>query len=156
LIAWWSKAELNSCWCPAIPASANSAVNELHKVLVPPRGIFAAGKFDQYKRDILYATLLKHSKPSSSHPWPGRYRAELPAPSAAEGVIRTANSWSISSRTSLQSLANSRRLDLLRKMRKTVSRWSSDSSLPFLPGRSTRWHCFSTISNGSMRRHSIC
>jgi hypothetical protein len=26
--------------------------NELHKVLVPPRGLFASGKFDQYKRDI--------------------------------------------------------------------------------------------------------
>ncbi len=27
----------------------SSVVNELHKVLVPPRGLFAAGKFDQYK-----------------------------------------------------------------------------------------------------------
>jgi PAS domain S-box-containing protein len=34
-----------------------SLVNELHKVLVPPRGLFASGKFDQYKRDIPYATL---------------------------------------------------------------------------------------------------
>jgi serine/threonine protein kinase len=30
----------------------SSVVNELHKVLVPPRGLFASGKFDQYKRDI--------------------------------------------------------------------------------------------------------
>jgi serine/threonine protein kinase len=30
----------------------SSVVNELHKVLVPPRGLFAAGKFDQYKREI--------------------------------------------------------------------------------------------------------
>ncbi len=36
-----------------------SVVNELDKVLVPPRGIFAAGKFDQYKRDIPYATLAQ-------------------------------------------------------------------------------------------------
>ncbi|WIW44911.1 AAA family ATPase [Bradyrhizobium sp. 62B] len=35
----------------------SSVVNELHKVLVPPRGLFAGGKFDQYKRDIPYATL---------------------------------------------------------------------------------------------------
>jgi PAS domain S-box-containing protein len=35
----------------------SSVVNELHKVLVPPRGLFAAGKFDQYKRDIPYVTL---------------------------------------------------------------------------------------------------
>ena len=33
----------------------SAVVNELHKVLVPPRGLFATGKFDQYKRDIPYA-----------------------------------------------------------------------------------------------------
>jgi PAS domain S-box-containing protein len=37
----------------------SSVVNELHKVLVPPRGLFATGKFDQYKRDIPYATLAQ-------------------------------------------------------------------------------------------------
>jgi serine/threonine protein kinase len=37
----------------------SSVVNELHKVLAPPRGLFAAGKFDQYKRDIPYATLAQ-------------------------------------------------------------------------------------------------
>jgi PAS domain S-box-containing protein len=37
----------------------SSVVNELHKVLVPPRGLFAAGKFDQYKRDIPYSTLAQ-------------------------------------------------------------------------------------------------
>jgi PAS domain S-box-containing protein len=35
----------------------SSLVNELHKALVPTRGLFASGKFDQYKRDIPYATL---------------------------------------------------------------------------------------------------
>ncbi len=37
----------------------SSVVNELHKVLVPPRGLFAAGKFDQFKRDVPYATLAQ-------------------------------------------------------------------------------------------------
>ncbi len=37
----------------------SSVANELHKVLVPPRGLFASGKFDQYKRDIPYATLAQ-------------------------------------------------------------------------------------------------
>ncbi|HXC76535.1 MAG TPA: AAA family ATPase, partial [Candidatus Acidoferrum sp.] len=37
----------------------SSVVNELHKVLVPSRGLFASGKFDQYKRDIPYATLAQ-------------------------------------------------------------------------------------------------
>ncbi|HMC47657.1 MAG TPA: AAA family ATPase, partial [Caballeronia sp.] len=32
----------------------SSVVSELHRVLVPPRGLFASGKFDQYKRDIPY------------------------------------------------------------------------------------------------------
>jgi serine/threonine protein kinase len=37
----------------------SSFVNELHKLLVPQRGLFAAGKFDQFKRDIPYATLAQ-------------------------------------------------------------------------------------------------
>ena len=37
----------------------SSVVNELHKVLVSTRGLFATGKFDQYKRDIPYATLAR-------------------------------------------------------------------------------------------------
>jgi PAS domain S-box-containing protein len=37
----------------------SSVVNELHGALVPPRGLFASGKFDQYKRDIPYATLAQ-------------------------------------------------------------------------------------------------
>src|SRR6202030_1644599 len=35
----------------------SSIVNELHKALVPSCGLFASGKFDQYKRDIPYSTL---------------------------------------------------------------------------------------------------
>jgi PAS domain S-box-containing protein len=37
----------------------SSVVSELHKALVPRRGLFASGKFDQYKRDIPYATLCQ-------------------------------------------------------------------------------------------------
>ena len=37
----------------------SSLVNELHKELVPPRGLFASGKFDQYKRNIPYATVAQ-------------------------------------------------------------------------------------------------
>ena len=37
----------------------SAVVNELHKPLVPPRGLFASGKFDQYKRNIPYATLAQ-------------------------------------------------------------------------------------------------
>jgi len=37
----------------------SSVVNELHKVLIPPRGLFESGKFDQHKRDIPYSTLAQ-------------------------------------------------------------------------------------------------
>ena len=37
----------------------SSVVHELHKALVPPRGLFASGKFEQYNRDIPYSTLAQ-------------------------------------------------------------------------------------------------
>jgi PAS domain S-box-containing protein len=37
----------------------SSVAQELHKALVPTRGLFASGKFDQYKRDIPYGTLAQ-------------------------------------------------------------------------------------------------
>src|SRR6201999_3049713 len=54
----------------------SSVVNELHKVLVPPRGLFASGKFDQYKRDIPYATLAQAFR-SLVRPLLGESEAEL-------------------------------------------------------------------------------
>ncbi|MBV8414303.1 MAG: AAA family ATPase, partial [Verrucomicrobia bacterium] len=54
----------------------SSVVNELHKVLVPPRGIFASGKFEQYKRDIPYATLAQAFR-SLVHALLGKSEAEL-------------------------------------------------------------------------------
>jgi predicted ATPase len=61
----------------------SSVVNELHKALVPPRGLFASGKFDQYKRDIPYATLaqafqsLVRSLLGQSEAELGRWRASV-------------------------------------------------------------------------------
>jgi predicted ATPase/signal transduction histidine kinase/DNA-binding response OmpR family regulator/GAF domain-containing protein len=61
----------------------SSVVNELHKVLIPPRGVFASGKFDQYKRDIPYATVaeafqaLVRQLLSQSETQLGRWRAAL-------------------------------------------------------------------------------
>src|SRR5271167_3200988 len=61
----------------------SSVVNELHKALVPPRGLFASGKFDQYKRDIPYATLgqafqrLVRSLLTQSEEELGRWRDSL-------------------------------------------------------------------------------
>src|SRR4029077_21050180 len=54
----------------------SSVVNELHKMLVPSRGLFAAGKFDQYKRDIPYSTLVQAFQ-SLARPLLGKTEAEL-------------------------------------------------------------------------------
>ena len=37
----------------------SAVVNELHRSLVPPRGRFASGKFEQYKRSVPYATVAQ-------------------------------------------------------------------------------------------------
>jgi serine/threonine protein kinase len=54
----------------------SSVVHELHKVLVPSRGLFASGKFDQYKRDIPYATLVQAFR-SLVRPLLGQSEVEL-------------------------------------------------------------------------------
>ena len=54
----------------------SSVVHELHKVLVPARGFFASGKFDQYKRDIPYATLAQAFQ-SLIRPLLGKSEAEV-------------------------------------------------------------------------------
>src|ERR1700721_715712 len=61
----------------------SSVVSELHRALVPSRGLFASGKFDQYKRDIPYATLgqafqsLVRSLLSQNEAELGRWRVSL-------------------------------------------------------------------------------
>ena len=54
----------------------SSVVNELHKALVPPRGLFASGKFDQYKRDVPYATLAQAFQ-NLIRPFLGKSEADL-------------------------------------------------------------------------------
>jgi PAS domain S-box-containing protein len=54
----------------------SSVVNELQKVLAGPRGLFASGKFDQYKRDIPYSTLVQAFQ-TLVRPLLGKSEAEL-------------------------------------------------------------------------------
>src|SRR5215471_19834813 len=54
----------------------SAVVNELHKALVPSRGLFASGKFDQHKRDIPYATLVQAFQ-RLLHPLLSKSEAEL-------------------------------------------------------------------------------
>src|SRR5277367_1355401 len=56
----------------------SSVVKELHMVVAPPRGLFASGKFDQYKRDIPYSTLVQAFQ-SLVRPLLGKNDAELAA-----------------------------------------------------------------------------
>jgi PAS domain S-box-containing protein len=71
----------------------SSVVNELHKVLVPPRGLFASGKFDQYKRDIPYATVgqafqsLVRSLLTQSEEELGRWRVSLSEALGSNGQL---------------------------------------------------------------------
>ena len=73
----------------------SSVVNELHKVLVPPRGLFASGKFDQYKRDIPYSTLAQAFQ-SLIRPLLGKSETELGEwrDALREALGRMDSSWS--------------------------------------------------------------
>ncbi len=54
----------------------SALVNELHKALVPKRGLFSSGKFDQSKRGIPYSTLVPASE-KLIRPLLGKSEAEL-------------------------------------------------------------------------------
>ena len=73
----------------------SSVVNEVHKALVPPRGLFASGKFDQYKRDIPYATLVQAFqslvRPFSARATPSWRAGATPC---WRRLARTGSSWS--------------------------------------------------------------
>jgi hypothetical protein len=58
-------------------AGALVLVNELHKALVPARGLIASGKFEQYKRDIPYATLAQAFRSLVLGPFWARARPNL-------------------------------------------------------------------------------
>ena len=136
----------------------SSVVNELHKALVPPRGLFASGKFDQYKRDIPYATLVQAFQ-SLVRPLLGKSDAELA-------------SWRDAI---LEALGPNGRLmvDLIPELKLIIgdqppvpelelqqaqrgSSWCSAASSASSQGRNTRWRSFSMIFNGWTLRRSTC
>ncbi len=119
----------------------SSVVNELHKVLVPPRGLFASGKFDQYKRDIPYATLaqafqtlvrqiLVKSEAEVSNGGGTLFRKHW---------VQMASSSSISSRRWSSSSGSNRPFQICRReTRRTAFCWCSGGSSARSPGQSTR------------------
>ena len=132
----------------------SSVVNELHKA-VAPRGLFASGKFDQYKRDIPYTTLVQAFQ-SLVRPLLSKNDAEL-------------NHW----RNALQEALGPNgqlmvdlipELDVvigeqppvpdLPQQAKRRSSWCFGDSSVFSLGPNTRSSCSSTTFNGWMRRRS--
>jgi len=112
----------------------SAVVNELHKVLVPPRGLYAAGKFDQYKRDIPYAPwrrlsiywsvrFLVKSEGQVSH-W--RHALWSPGPNG-QLIVNSNRRWSFINRESIRS-------SLPPAKRAEPSSWYSGASSAHLPG----------------------
>ena len=131
----------------------SSVVSELHKVLVLPCGLFASGKFDQYKRDIPYSTLAQAFQ-GLIRPLLGKSDADLShwrdALQEALGpngrlIIDLIPNWRSSS-------ASSRRSQNFRhRMRNAASSWYSGASSAYSHGPSIRWRCSSTTCSGSTR-----
>ena len=135
----------------------SSVVNELHKVAGAAARLFASGKFDQYKRDIPYATLAQ----------------------AFQGLIRPilGKSEANSSRwrdAFLEALGPDGGLivDLVPELKLIIGEQPPVPELPppdargrfqlvlrrfigVFARRNIRSRCFSTICNGSTRRLSI-
>jgi len=131
----------------------SSVVNELHKVLVPPRGLFAGGKFDQYKRDIPYATLAQAFQTLvrqilvKSEAEVRQWRSALSEEVGPNGQLIVG----LAPRSSSSSGNNRPFRTCRRKIRSAGSKWCSGDSSASSLGRSTRSPCFSTICNGWTR-----
>ena len=136
----------------------SSVVNELHKALVPPRGLFASGKFDQYKRDIPYSTLAQAFQ-SLVRPLLARA-----TPNWRSGATRCWRRWARTGALMVDLVPELKLIigeqppvpELPPKMREAVFSWCSVASSACSRGRNIRWRSSSTICNGSTRRRSIC
>jgi serine/threonine protein kinase len=137
--------------------SKSSVVNELHKALVAPRGLFASGKFDQHKRDIPYSTLAQAFQ-SLTRSLLTTNDAEL-----ALGRDRLREALEPNGRlimdlvpelTLISSASSPRRRSSIRSRRRDDSNSPSGASSAYSPARAIRWRCFSTTCSGWTRRRS--
>ena len=133
----------------------SSVVNELHKVLVPPRGLFASGKFDQYKRDIPYATLAQAFQALvrqilvKSEAEVGQWRrALLEAVGPERPAYRQPHSGGRVHHRETAARSGPAAARCAEPLPVGVSADFSARS----PGRSTRWRCSSMICNGWTRQ----
>ena len=135
----------------------SSVVNELHKVLVPPRGLFASGKFDQYKRDIPYSTLaqafqglirqLLGKREAELHRWRERFQETLGPNGQLMVDLVPELKVIIGEQAPVPSFPHSGRNGASNSCSADSSACSRD--------RSIRWRSFWTICNGSTRPPSI-
>ncbi len=136
----------------------SSLVNELHRVLVPPRGLFASGKFDQYKRDIPYSTLVQAFQ-NIVRPLLVKSDAELAGwRDALLQALGPNGRLMVDLIPELKFIIGEHRpsRSSSRSRHKDAFSWCSGGSSASSPGRSTRWRFFSTICNGSTLRRWIC
>jgi len=132
----------------------SSVVNELHKVLVPQRGLFASGKFDQYRRDIPYATLAQAFQNlirqilAKSEAEVERWRGSL------QEAVGTNGQLIVNLIPELEFIIWKQPLvaELPPQDARNRSNWFSGDSSGHSPGRSTRWRCSSMICNGWTRQ----
>jgi serine/threonine protein kinase len=136
----------------------SSVVNELHKALVPTRGLFAAGKFDQYKRDIPYATLAQALQTlvrqilAKNEIEEVRWRDSLQERLGANGRLI------VNLIPELEFVIGEQPPvpDLPPRMRVTGSRWFSAGLLVHAPRGNTHSRCFLMICSGWTRRPWNC
>jgi serine/threonine protein kinase len=135
-----------------------SIVNELSKSLVSVGGLFASGKFDQYRRDIPYATLaqafqhLVRQLLGKNDAELNRWRDALLEALGPNGQLMV----NLIPELVLVIGEQAPVPELPRRTRRTASIWSFGVSSPCLPGRSNRSRCSLTICNGWIRRPLNC
>jgi predicted ATPase len=125
----------------------SSVVHELHRALVPPRGLFASGKFDQYKRDIPYKTLAQA--------FPTLVRQILAKSEAEVAQWREALRNAVGPNGQLI-------INLIPEVEFIIGKQplvpdlppqdASGASLGRSRARNTPWHCSSMICNGWMQQ----
>ena len=134
----------------------SSVVSEFSKLVVPPRGLFAGGKFDQYKRDIPYATLaqafqslvryiLGLDKTELKH-----WRDALLEALGPNGQLMITLIPELAAIIGEQPPTP----DLPPEEARNHSRWFSGASSALSPGQSVLSRCSWTICNGWMLRPS--
>ena len=148
------------CWSPAIPASASRRWStSCTRCSLPPRGLFASGKFDQYKRDIPYATLAQASRASSAICWARATRSWRAGATPLREALGPNGQLIVDLIPELGLVIGTQppvRRTCRRRTHRAVSSWCSGASSACSRGRSIRWRCSSTICNGSTRRRSTC